>query len=45
MSRKSSELNGEALLIAKRPELPPLIDHLRKVVQGCDHIRTGAPEP
>jgi hypothetical protein len=31
---------GEALLTAQRPELQPLIDNLRKVVQGRDDIRT-----
>jgi hypothetical protein len=36
----SSELHGEALLIAKRPELQLLIDHLRKVAQGRDDLRT-----
>src|SRR5215217_4984200 len=35
----SSELHGEALLTARRPELQPLIDHLRKVAQGRDDIR------
>jgi hypothetical protein len=35
----SAELHGEALLTAKRPELQPLIDHLREVAQGCDDIR------
>src|SRR5215212_8173000 len=35
----SSELHGEALLTAKRPELRPLIDHLREVAQGRDDIR------
>jgi hypothetical protein len=30
----SSELHGEALLTAKRPELQPLIDHLREVAEG-----------
>jgi len=35
----SSELHGEALLIAKRPELELLIDHLREVAQGRDDIR------
>jgi hypothetical protein len=35
----SSELHGEALLAAKRPELQPLIDHLRQVAQGRDDIR------
>jgi hypothetical protein len=32
-------LHGEALLTAKRPELQPLIDHLREVAQGRDDIR------
>jgi hypothetical protein len=36
----SSELPGEALLAAKRPELQPLIDHLREVAQGRDDICT-----
>jgi hypothetical protein len=36
----SSELHGEALLAARRPELQPLIDHLREVAQGRDDIRT-----
>ena len=36
----SSALHGEALLVAKRPELQPLIDHLRDVAQGRDDIRT-----
>ena len=36
----SSELHGEALLAAKRPELQPLIDHLGEVAQGRDDIRT-----
>jgi hypothetical protein len=36
----SSELHGVALLTARRPELQPLIDHLREVAQGCDDIRT-----
>jgi hypothetical protein len=36
----SSELHGEALLAARRPELQPLIDHLREVPQGRDDIRT-----
>jgi hypothetical protein len=35
----SSELHGEALLTARRPELQPLIDHLREVTQGRDDIR------
>jgi hypothetical protein len=36
----SSALHGEALLAAKRPELQPLIDHLREIAQGRDDIRT-----
>ena len=36
----SAELHGEALLTAQRPELQPLIDHLREVAQGRDDIRT-----
>ena len=35
----SSELHGEALLTARRPELQLLIDHLREVAQGRDDIR------
>jgi hypothetical protein len=35
----SSELHGEALPTAKRPELEPLIDHLRQVARGRDDIR------
>ena len=35
----SAALHGEALLTAKRPELQPLIDHLREVAQGRDDIR------
>jgi hypothetical protein len=35
----SAELHGEALLAAKRPELQPLIDHVREVAQGRDDIR------
>ena len=35
----SSELHGEALLTARRPELQPLIDHLREVALGRDDIR------
>jgi hypothetical protein len=35
----SSELHGEALLTAQRPELQPLIAHLREVAQGRDDIR------
>jgi hypothetical protein len=34
----SSELHGEALLAAKRPELQPLIDHLREAAQGRNDI-------
>jgi hypothetical protein len=36
----SAALHGEALLTAQRPELQPLIDHLREVAQGRDDIRT-----
>ena len=36
----SSALQGEALLTAKRPELQPLIDHLREAAKGRDDIRT-----
>jgi hypothetical protein len=36
----SAELHGEALLTAKRPELQPLIDHLREAAEGRDDIRT-----
>jgi hypothetical protein len=39
-SKLSSALHGEALLTAQRPELHPLIDHLREVAQGRDDIRT-----
>ena len=35
----SSELHGEALLTARRPELQPLINYLREVAQGRDDIR------
>jgi hypothetical protein len=35
----SAALHGEALLAARRPELQPLIDHLREVSQGRDDIR------
>jgi hypothetical protein len=35
----SAELHGEALLTARRPELQPLIDHLRGVAQGRDDVR------
>ena len=36
----SSAIHGEALLTAQRPELQPLIQHLREVAQGGDDIRT-----
>jgi hypothetical protein len=36
----SSDLHGEALFMARRPELRPLIDHLREQAQGRDDIRT-----
>jgi hypothetical protein len=36
----SSELHGQALLAAKRPELQPLIDHVCEVAHGRDDIRT-----
>ena len=36
----SAELQGGALLTAKRSQLQPLIDHLREVAQGLDDIRT-----
>jgi hypothetical protein len=36
----SAPLHGEALLAARRPELQPLIDHLREIAQGRDDIRT-----
>ena len=35
----SSALHGEALLTARRPELQPLLDHLREVAQGRDDMR------
>ena len=35
----SAALHGEALLTARRPELQPLIDHLREVAQGRDNVR------
>jgi hypothetical protein len=35
----SAEPHGEAPLTARRPELQPLIDHLREVAQGRDEIR------
>ena len=37
---RSAALHGEALLTARRPELQPLIDHLRDVAQDRDDIRT-----
>ena len=37
----SAALHGEALLTAQRPELQPLIDHVREVAQGRDDIRAG----
>jgi hypothetical protein len=40
----SAELHGEALLAAKRPELQPLIDHIREVAQGRDDIRLECAE-
>jgi hypothetical protein len=36
----TAALHGEALLTARRPELQPLIDHLREMAQGRDDIRT-----
>ena len=36
----SAALHGEALLAARRPELQPLIDHLREAAQGRDDLRT-----
>jgi hypothetical protein len=36
----SAALHGEALVTARRPELQPLIDHLREMAQGRDDIRT-----
>jgi hypothetical protein len=36
----AAALHGEALLTGKRPELQPLIDHLREAAQGRDDIRT-----
>ena len=35
-------IHGEALLTARRPELQPLIDHLREAAQGRDDLRTEA---
>jgi hypothetical protein len=44
MSTKDQTLSaaphGEALVTARRPELQPLIDHLREVPQSRDDIRT-----
>ncbi|HEY6688420.1 MAG TPA: hypothetical protein VI094_19675 [Propionibacteriaceae bacterium] len=37
---QSSALHSEALLTVRRPELPPLIDHLAEQAQGRDDIRT-----
>jgi hypothetical protein len=39
----SAELHGEALLTARRPELQPMVDHLRDVAKGRDDIRTECP--
>jgi hypothetical protein len=39
-SRPDPQLNREALLTAKRPDLQPLIDHLPEVARGRDDIRT-----
>ena len=39
----SAELHGEALLAAKRPELQPLIDHLRDVAQGQVRMELAGP--
>jgi hypothetical protein len=36
----SSALHGEALIAAKRPELQPLIDHVREAAQCREDIRT-----
>ena len=36
----SAALHGQARLAAKRPELQPLIDHLRGIAQGRDDLRT-----
>jgi hypothetical protein len=36
----SAELYGKALLAAKRPELQPLIDHIREATQARDDVRT-----
>jgi hypothetical protein len=38
----SSALHREALFAAKRPEMQPLIDHLREVAQGRDDIASSA---
>jgi hypothetical protein len=40
----SAELHGEALLTAKRPELQPLIGHLREVAQAATTSEQNAPE-
>jgi hypothetical protein len=40
----SSKLHDEALPAAKRPELQPLIGHLREVAQGRDDPRTECAE-
>jgi hypothetical protein len=37
--RPCRQRSGEALLAARRPELQPLIDHLREAAQGRDDIR------
>jgi hypothetical protein len=37
---QASALHSEALLTVRRPELPPLIDHLAEQAQGRDDIRT-----
>ncbi|HEY6811497.1 MAG TPA: hypothetical protein VI074_02285 [Propionibacteriaceae bacterium] len=37
---QSSALHSGALLTVRRPELPPLIDHLAEQAQGRDDIRT-----
>jgi hypothetical protein len=36
----AAALHGEALPTAQRPELQPLIDHLREAAQGRDDLRT-----
>ena len=35
----SAALHGQALLAAQRPELQPLIDHLREVARATDWNR------